>query len=60
MLVLLMGGIYEIYRLDGIGWHDAHATFYDDRFRHSSNVEVTYCFYNLRGCNVGITDVRDL
>jgi hypothetical protein len=32
MLVLLVEGIYEIYRLDGLRWHDIHIKSHDDRF----------------------------
>jgi hypothetical protein len=37
VLVLLIGGIYEVRRFDCFGWHMA---FYDDRFRHSSNNNI--------------------
>jgi hypothetical protein len=40
MLVLLMGGIYEICCGDGLGWNYKHIMFYNDQFRHSSNVKV--------------------
>jgi hypothetical protein len=40
MLVLLMGGIYELSRLNGLRWHDIHTKFHDDRFRNLSNITV--------------------
>jgi hypothetical protein len=40
VLILLMGVIYEVYRSDGLKWHDMHTEFYDDRLRHSSNIKV--------------------
>jgi hypothetical protein len=40
MLVLLMGGIYEVCRLNGLRRHDMHTKFHDDRFRHLSNITV--------------------
>jgi hypothetical protein len=100
MLVLLMGGIYEVRRWNWLRWHDIHihTKFHDDRFRLLSNITVITaiiweavmlalliegiyearrldgftkigtgvqailrcCLRNLRGCNVGITDGRDL
>jgi hypothetical protein len=40
MLVLLMGGIYELCRWDGFAWYDIRIEFHDDLFRHSSNIKV--------------------
>jgi hypothetical protein len=30
MLVLLIKGIYEVLRLDGVSWHDILTKFYED------------------------------
>jgi uncharacterized protein involved in cysteine biosynthesis len=38
MLVLLMGGIYNVRRWNGLKWHDIYAKFYEDWFRHLSNI----------------------
>jgi hypothetical protein len=38
MLILMMKGIYEIYDLDGLRWHDIQTKFHKDRFRHSKVV----------------------
>jgi hypothetical protein len=35
MLVLLMGVIYEVHRLDGLRWTDKRTKFQEDWFRHS-------------------------
>jgi hypothetical protein len=40
MLVLLMVGIYEVRRWDGLRWHDIPTTFLNDRSRYSSNIKV--------------------
>jgi hypothetical protein len=40
MLVLLMEGIYEVRRGDGLKWHDIHTKFLEDWFRHLSNITV--------------------
>jgi hypothetical protein len=40
MLVLLMGGIYEVCCRDGLGWIYKHTVFHDYPFRHSSNIKV--------------------
>jgi hypothetical protein len=40
MLVLLMGGIYEVRHSGGLSWHDMRTKFHDDRFMHSSNIKV--------------------
>jgi hypothetical protein len=34
-MVLLMGGIYELLRSDGLKCLDIHAKFHTDRFSHS-------------------------
>jgi hypothetical protein len=39
VLVLLMGGIYEVSNSGGFRWHDIH-TFYDHRFKYSTNIKV--------------------
>jgi hypothetical protein len=54
MLTLLIGGIYDVRSSDGLKCHDLHTIFYDDRFRHSTNIKVITS--NWRGCSVGITD----
>jgi hypothetical protein len=38
MLVLLMGGIYELRHCDGLRCHDINAKFHKDWFRHSEVV----------------------
>jgi hypothetical protein len=35
MFILLMGGIYDLYRRDGVGCRDIHTTFHKDWLRHS-------------------------
>jgi succinate dehydrogenase hydrophobic anchor subunit len=40
MLVLLMGVIYEVHRLNGLRWHDIRTSFHYDRFRYLSNTKV--------------------
>jgi hypothetical protein len=32
VLVLLMGGIYEISRLDFLRWYEVHTKFHEDRY----------------------------
>jgi hypothetical protein len=44
----------EIYS----GWVILQAKFHDDRIEHSSDIKVIIS--KMRGCNVGITDGRDL
>jgi hypothetical protein len=39
MLVLLMGGIYELRHLDGLTCHDKRTKFNDDWLRHSKVVK---------------------
>jgi hypothetical protein len=50
VLLLLISRSYEVYRSDGLGWHDIHTKFHEDQFRHSSNIT------SLGGCGV---DGRD-
>jgi hypothetical protein len=33
--------IYEVRLWDDLKWHDTHTTFYDDRFRNSTNIKFT-------------------
>jgi hypothetical protein len=40
VLVLPTGKIYEVRRWDGTRWHDIHTKFHDDRFKHSSNIQI--------------------
>jgi hypothetical protein len=40
MLVLLMGGIYVVFRSDGFMWHDIHTKFHDVLLRYSCNIKV--------------------
>jgi hypothetical protein len=40
MLVLLMGGIYEVSRWDGFMWYDISTKFHEDWYRRSSNIKV--------------------
>jgi hypothetical protein len=40
VLILLMGGIYEISHWNGLRWHDIHTKFHNDQFRHSSDIKV--------------------
>jgi hypothetical protein len=40
MLVLLTRGIYEVYRSDGIIWHDMHTKFRNNWAVHSSHIMV--------------------
>jgi hypothetical protein len=35
-----MAVIYEVRRSDGLTWYEIHTEFYDDRFGHSSNIQV--------------------
>jgi hypothetical protein len=39
ILVLLLGGIYELRRRDGLKCHDTHTKFNKDWFRNSKVVE---------------------
>jgi hypothetical protein len=58
MLVLLIGWIYDVSRSDGFMRHGIPTKFDEDWHRRSSNIQA--CLRNLRGCNVGTTDGRDL
>jgi hypothetical protein len=40
MLALLVEGIYEECRLNGLRWYDMCTKFHDDRFRNLSNIMV--------------------
>jgi hypothetical protein len=40
MLVLLMGGIYEVRRSKRTRWYDIHSKFHDYQFSHSRNMKV--------------------
>jgi hypothetical protein len=40
VLVLLIGGVYEVHGLDGLRLHDIHSNFHDDRLRHSSDIRL--------------------
>jgi hypothetical protein len=40
MLVLLMGGIYEVCRCDNNWLHDIHPKFHENLYRRSSNIKV--------------------
>jgi hypothetical protein len=40
MSVLLMWGIYDVRRWDGLRWHDKCTKFNEDCFRHLSNIMV--------------------
>jgi hypothetical protein len=57
-LVLLKERNYKIRHLDGLRWHDIHAKFHEI----SIDVEgiLRFSFSNLKYCNVGITNGRDL
>jgi hypothetical protein len=57
VLVLLMGGIYEVHRWDGFMWYDIQTKFHEDCYKCST---WRFCLNNLRRCNVGITDRRDI
>jgi hypothetical protein len=39
-------------------WHNIHTKFQEDWYRRSINIKVLLS--NMRGCNVGIVDGRDL
>jgi hypothetical protein len=41
VLVLLMGGVLGVRCFDGLSWHNVFTKFYDDWFRHSSNIMVS-------------------
>jgi hypothetical protein len=41
VLVLEMGGIYEIYHCDSLKWNDIHPKFLDNEFRQSSITKIT-------------------
>jgi hypothetical protein len=58
-LVLPVGGIYEVLRWSELRWHDMSTKLYDDPLQ---AFKKHYCYYhsNLEGCNMGITDRRDL
>jgi hypothetical protein len=58
VLVLLMAEIQELRRCDGFVWHGMPITFHEDWYRRSSNIKA--CLSSVRGCNVGITDEKDL
>jgi hypothetical protein len=40
MLVLLMGGIYDVCCSNGLRWHDIHTKFHVDWYRRSSSIKV--------------------
>jgi hypothetical protein len=40
MLVLLMGGIYEVCRLDDLVWHDIYTDFHVVWYSRSSNIKA--------------------
>jgi hypothetical protein len=40
VLVLLMGGIYDVRQWDGLRCHDTHTKFNKDWVRHSSNIKL--------------------
>jgi uncharacterized protein involved in cysteine biosynthesis len=42
VLVLLMGGIYDVRCSDCFMWHEKLTKFHDDWFRHLSNVMVIF------------------
>jgi hypothetical protein len=57
MLVLLVGINYQVHRLDGLKWYDLHTKF----TKIGTDVGLLrLCLSNLKGCNVGINDERDL
>jgi hypothetical protein len=33
-MLVMMGGIYELYHYDGLRWHDIHTKSHDDQFSH--------------------------
>jgi hypothetical protein len=51
-----MRGIYDVRHWDGFGWHDIFVQIFMKIFR----AILRLCFRNLRGCNAGNSDVRDL
>jgi hypothetical protein len=38
LLVLLVVGMCEVHRWNGLRWHNTHAKFHDNQLRHSSNI----------------------
>jgi hypothetical protein len=40
MSVLLMGGIYEVRRFDGLEWHNIHTKFHYKLYGHLSNIKT--------------------
>jgi hypothetical protein len=40
MSVLLMGGIYEVRRFDGLEWPNIRTKFHYELFGHSSNIKA--------------------
>jgi hypothetical protein len=40
MLVLLIGGIHDIRRSNGLRWHDVHTKFHGDQFKYLRNITV--------------------
>jgi hypothetical protein len=59
VLVLLMRRIYHLLHWHTLRWHDIYIPIFM-KIRSSVQTVLRLCLRNLRGGNVGITDVRDL
>jgi hypothetical protein len=57
MLVLLKGGIYDARRRDAFMWHDIFTSFVKIGIG-VQGILLRFCLRNLKGCNVGISDVE--
>jgi hypothetical protein len=58
ILILLIGANYEVGRWDDFVWHDMLPSFM--KIGTDTAAILRLCLGNLTGCNVGISDVRDL
>jgi hypothetical protein len=59
VLVLLIIGIYNVRHWHGLRWHCKHIPSFT-KIDKGVQAILRFCLRNLRGCNVGITDGRDL
>jgi hypothetical protein len=59
VLVLLMRGNYNVHQWDGLRWHDMYIPSF---IKIGTGIQaiLRFSLKNLRGCNVGITDGRNL
>jgi hypothetical protein len=61
VLVLLMRGNYDVRQWDGLRWHNIYV-YISTFMKIGTGVQaiLRFSLRNLRGCNVGITDGRDI